>query len=114
MKAAPHPRGAAGSYPEQDREHSLSCRDAQKQEPELEATLLSIVRHGIFAEIDIEAAAVPGWYYRPFSRDEIEAHPDRERIMATIEAVVDDVLRSVKAQLADEISDLLGDENGAP
>jgi len=37
---------------------------------------------------NIDLIARPSWYHRPLDADELAAHPDRERIVATIVAVV--------------------------
>ncbi|MGH6895756.1 MAG: hypothetical protein ACREJ5_04315 [Geminicoccaceae bacterium] len=57
------------------------------------ADLLAGVRaEALYGATDLESSARPAWFYRPFSSEELDRHPDRERILATIEAVVRDRL----------------------
>jgi hypothetical protein len=46
------------------------------------------------AKIDFDSfnSACSGWWHRPFSSEELDAHPDSERIKATVEAAVRDVI----------------------
>jgi hypothetical protein len=42
----------------------------------------------LHGEIDLDSAYRSGWWHRPYTAEELNAHPDKERILATIEAVV--------------------------
>ena len=37
--------------------------------------------------LDFDRAYEFGWFVRPFTADEIDQHPDRERIVATVDAL---------------------------
>lgn len=55
-----------------------------------------------------------GWWHRPFTREEIEVHPDRERIVATLELLSDRMLKELRVQLKSDILDLLKPKGDTP
>jgi hypothetical protein len=52
----------------------------------------------IAIDFDIVAAGRTGWWYRPFSEAELDAHPDCERIRATVRAAIDDIIDQACAE----------------
>jgi hypothetical protein len=52
----------------------------------------------IAIDFDIVAAERTGWWHRPFSEAELAAHPDGERIRATVRAAIDDVIDQACAE----------------
>jgi hypothetical protein len=60
-----------------------------------------------WADIDLDQAQRPHWFYRPFMPEEIDAHPERERILATVKAAAEELMKEaiVDAQGEIEIDD---------
>jgi hypothetical protein len=54
----------------------------------MNAILQSVIEEASYGDLDLDRAAEPSWYHRPFTEEELTAHPDQERIRATIEAAV--------------------------
>jgi hypothetical protein len=47
------------------------------------------------AGVDFDAAQRPGWYHKPFSWEEIAAHPDRDGIEATAKATAEELVKRI-------------------
>jgi hypothetical protein len=58
----------------------------------------------------LDAADRPDWFHRPFTRDEIDQHPDRERLLSTLEAVASEAVRQWCAMQAMAIQVARSDE----
>jgi hypothetical protein len=63
-------------------------------------TLLRMVRQRLDTfDLDYDAAWQSDWYERPFTQDEIAAHPDGARIRSTVEAVAAHLVQRAVADL---------------
>jgi hypothetical protein len=59
------------------------------------AEALKLVRQYVaWAEIDLERAQRPDWFFRPFTPEETDAHPERERILATAKAAAGELVHA--------------------
>jgi hypothetical protein len=78
-------------------------------------TALEILKHleryAQWAEVDLLEVQRQEWFHRPFAPEEIDAHPDGERILATAKAFAQEL---VKEALADARIDLGADEDDTP
>jgi hypothetical protein len=72
----------------------------------MNAILQSVIEEASYVDVDLDRAAGPSWYHRPFSEEDLGAHPDEARIRATIEAAVFVAIRqacvNVECQLLDD------------
>jgi len=58
-------------------------------------------------DVDLDQAQRPNWFYKPFTPEELAVHPDRERILATAEAIAEEMIEAAvrDAKSAIEIDD---------
>jgi hypothetical protein len=60
-----------------------------------------------YAALDFDSffAGRSGWWHRPFTQEELDEHPDGERIQATVEAALRDIVDQVCALVAYDLED---------
>jgi hypothetical protein len=56
-----------------------------------------------WADIDLDQAQRPHWFHKPFTPEAIDAHPERERILATIQAAAEELIKEVVCDAEGEI-----------
>jgi hypothetical protein len=56
------------------------------------------------------------WFHRPFAGDELEEHPESDRLLSTIRATEEEVVRRIRDELLDWLEDLAeeADEDAQP
>jgi hypothetical protein len=76
----------------------------------LKIELLRLVARATYDDEEIDLFEHEGWFYRPYTEDEIARHPDRERIWATIDALRAGTLQTVRDALIEDIGDLFRED----